>query len=282
MTAARRIVPGFGLSLGIALAYLGAIVVLPLAALAWQAARLRPAALWATLGSERTLAAFALSVGAAVAAAAVSTACGVAVAWVLVRYRFWGRALVDAVVDLPFALPTAVAGIALCATWGPRGPLGRPLAALGVASAYSRLGIVIALVFVGVPFVVRAVQPVLASLDPRLEEAAATLGASPAQAVWRVVLPALRPAIATGFALAFARGLGEYGSVVFISGNLPGRTEIAPLLIMAKLDQFDYPAATALAIVLLAASLAVLVGVHALGRRRPPRATPPPAAQVIG
>ncbi|HET9989646.1 MAG TPA: sulfate ABC transporter permease subunit CysT, partial [Kofleriaceae bacterium] len=216
--------------------------------------------------------------------AALAAVFGTLVAWVLVRYRFTGRAVVDALVDLPFALPTAVAGIALTAAWGPTGVLGRGLHALGVAGAYSRLGIVIALVFLGVPFVVRTVQPVLAGLDPRLEEAAATLGATRVQAFVRVVLPALRPAITTGFALAFSRALGEYGSVVFISGNMPMHTEVAPLLVMTKLEQFDYAGATALALVMVVASFAILVAINSFGvrtRRRSLQRTRARAPEVV-
>jgi len=263
----RRAVPGLGLSLGITLAYLGLLVVIPLAAVVAKTTSLTWPQFWATVTAPRAVASFALSLGASLVAGALAAIFGTLVAWVLVRYRFPGRGLVDALVDLPFALPTAVAGIALTAAWSPNGVLGRCLHAIGIETAYSRLGIVIAMVFLGVPFVVRTVQPVLAGLDPRLEEAAATLGATPAQAFVRVVLPVLRPAIVTGFALAFARSLGEYGSVVFISGNMPMKTEVAPLLVMTKLEQFDYAGATALAVVLLVASFAILVAINSLGTR---------------
>jgi sulfate transport system permease protein len=206
---------------------------------------------------------------------------------VLVRYDFPGRRIVDGMVDLPFALPTAVAGIALTATWAPNGVLGKHLHALGIDGAYSRLGVIIALVFIGLPFVVRTVQPVLEGLDPRIEEAAAMLGATRVQTLRRVVLPALRPAIVTGFALAFARGLGEYGSVVFMSGNMPLKTEIAPLLIMSKLEQFDYAGATALALVMLVVSFALLVVVNGLSLRgsrkhRPVAAAAPATEPAAG
>jgi sulfate transport system permease protein len=288
----RRALPGFGLSLGITLTYLGLLVVIPLSAIVVKTSSLTAAQLWTTITAPRALASFALSLGASFVAAAIAVVFGTLLAWVLVRYRFWGRRVVDALVDLPFALPTAVAGIALTATWGGTGVLGTYLHAIGIEGAYSRLGIVIALVFLGVPFVVRTVQPVLVALDPRLEEAAATLGATRAQTIWRVVLPALRPAITTGFALAFARALGEYGSVVFISGNMPMKTEIAPLLVMTKLEQYDYAGATALALVMVIASFAILIGINSLGRRSrgrglqrtrapEPDAVEPPAAQVI-
>jgi sulfate/thiosulfate transport system permease protein len=268
----RRAVPGFGLSLGITLTYLGLLVVVPLSAIVIKTSTLTWSQFWTTVTAPRAVASFTLSLGASLIAAAVATVFGVIIAWVLVRYRFPGRRVIDALVDLPFALPTAVAGIALTATWGPTGVIGKYLHAIGISGAYSRLGIVIALVFLGVPFVVRTVQPVLAQLDPRLEEAAATLGATRAQTFLRVVLPALRSAITTGFALAFSRALGEYGSVVFISGNMPMKTEIAPLLVMTKLEQFDYAGATALALVMVIASFVLLIAINSLGRRRVRRA----------
>jgi sulfate/thiosulfate transport system permease protein len=263
----RRALPGFGLSLGVTLTYLGLLVVIPLSAIVVKTSTLTASQFWTTITAPRAIASFTLSLGASLVAAAVATGFGVIVAWVLVRYRFPGRAVIDALVDLPFALPTAVAGIALTATWGPTGVIGRYLHALGISGAYSRLGIVIALIFLGVPFVVRTVQPVLAQLDPRLQEAAATLGASRLQTFIRVILPSLRPAITTGFALAFSRALGEYGSVVFISGNMPMKTEIAPLLVMGKLEQFDYAGATALALVMVIASFVLLIAINSLGRR---------------
>ncbi len=292
---ARRVLPGFGLSLGITLAYLGLLVVIPLSTIALETSSMSLGELWHTISSDRALASFALSLGASLIAATLDVGFGLVVAWVLVRYDFPGRRIVDAFVDLPFALPTAVAGIALTATWGPHGVIGRYLDAVGIDAAYSRLGVVIALTFIGLPFVVRSVQPVLAGLDPRLEEAAATLGATRWQAFVRVVLPALQPALVTGFALAFARALGEYGSVVFISGNLPMKTEITPLLVMTKLDQFDYAGATALSLVMLVASFAILIAINGLTWRRrgrtiptlrrrspPPPTMQPPAATVVG
>lgn len=221
------------------------------------------------ISAPRAVASYALSLGAAAGAAAVNVVFGCLVAWVLTRYRFPGRRILDALVDLPFALPTAVAGIALTAAYAPDGVLGSALASvLGVQAVYTRVGVVLALVFVGFPFVVRAVQPVLEGLDPAQEEAAAALGATRLQTVWRVVLPQVWPALVTGFALSFARGLGEYGSVVFISGNMPMRTEITPLLVMTKLEQFDYQGATALALVMLAASFGLLLVINGLQWRR--------------
>jgi len=263
----RDVLPGLGLSLGFGTLYLSLLVLLPLAGLFWRAAGLSWSQFLGVVGSPRAVASYELSFGAALAAAAVNALFGLVVAWVLVRYRFPGRAVVDALVDLPFALPTAVGGIALTAVYAENGPIGRYLALVGVKSAFSQLGVAIALVFIGLPFVVRTVQPVLRELEPEVEEAAATLGASRRQALARVVLPALRPALLTGFALAFARAVGEYGSVVFISGNLPLRTEITPLLIMGRLEQFDYAGATALAIVMLGASFALLLAINLLQRR---------------
>jgi sulfate transport system permease protein len=260
----RRALPGFGLSLGITLAYLGLMVMIPLSMVVWRTSELSFGQFWAAISGDRAVAAFGLSLVASLIAASINVVMGVIVAWVLVRYPFPGKRIVDGMVDLPFALPTAVAGIALAATWAPNGILGKYLHAIGIEGAYSRLGVVIALTFIGLPFVVRTVQPVLEGLDPRLEEAAAMLGATRLQTFRRVVLPALRPAIVTGFALAFARALGEYGSVVFMSGNMPMKTEIAPFLIMTKLEQFDYAGATALALVMLVASFAILVAINGL------------------
>lgn len=271
----RRALPGFGLSLGITLSYLGLLVLIPLSTVVIKTTTLTWSQFWTTTTSQRAIASYALSIGASLIAALVNVGFGVLLAWVLVRYRFWGRRVVDALVDLPFALPTAVAGIALTATWAPsNGIFGKHLHSLGLDAAYSRLGVVIALVFIGLPFVVRTVQPVLAELDPRVEEAAATLGASRAQTFRRVILPVLKPAIATGFALAFARALGEYGSVVFISGNKPLDTEITPLLIMTKLEQFDYAGATALALVMLVASFAILIAINGMTWRAHRRVAP--------
>ena len=263
----HSILPGFGLSLGFATFYLGLIVLIPLAGLFWKTAGLSWAQLVDVVGSPRALASYRLSFGASLIAASINAVFGLLVAWVLVRYPLPGRGLVDALVDLPFALPTAVGGIALTAVYAPNGPIGRYLDALGVKAVFSQPGVVIALTFIGLPFVVRTIEPVLRDLDPDVEEVAATLGASRAQAFLRVVLPPLVPAILTGFTLAFARAVGEYGSVVFISGNLPMRTEITPLLIMARLEQFDYAGATALGVVMLLASFALLLAVNLLQRR---------------
>jgi sulfate transport system permease protein len=259
--------PGFGLSLGFTTFYLSLVVLAPLAALLWRTAGLTWEQFFDVVASPRALASYRLSFGAALIGASINAVFGLLVAWVLVRYRFPGRAVVDALVDLPFALPTAVGGIALTAVYSQNGPIGRYLDGVGVKAAFSELGVVIALTFIGLPFVVRTVQPVLRDLDPEVEEAAATLGASRRQTFGRVLLPALLPALLTGFALAFARAVGEYGSVVFISGNLPMRTEITPLLIMARLEQFDYAGATALGIAMLVVSFALLLAINLLQRR---------------
>jgi len=282
----RRALPGFGLSLGVTLAYLGLMVMIPLSTVVWRTAELSFGQFWSTITSDRALASFALSFGASLIAAGINVVMGVIVAWVLTRYEFPGRRILDGIVDLPFALPTAVAGIALAATWAPNGFLGKYLHAIGIEGAYSRLGVIVALTFIGLPFVVRTVQPVLEGLDPRVEEAAAMLGATRMQTIRRVILPALRPAIVTGFALAFARALGEYGSVVFMSGNMPMKTEITPLLIMSKLEQFDYSGATALALVMLVISFGVLVVINGLTwraaeRRQAIRTPPDPAAAAV-
>lgn len=263
----RRVLPGFGLSLGFAATYLCLIVLLPLVALVVTAASATPSEFFGAALSERALAAYQVSFGTALAAAAFNAAAGPVLAWVLVRYRFPGREAIDALVDLPFALPTAVAGITLTTLLAQNGLLGEPLARLGVEVAYTRLGITVALAFIGLPFVVRTVQPVLADLDREWEEAAATLGAGRWRTFRSVLLPMLWPAIATGFAMAFARGLGEYGSVVFISGNMPYETEIAPLLIVTQLEQYDTVAATAIAVVMLIASFSLLLAMNALQRR---------------
>jgi sulfate/thiosulfate transport system permease protein len=278
-TAARRrrlggpsgVLPGFGLTLGMTLAYLCLIVLIPLGAMVLKAATLSPEQFAAVAFSPRALASYRLTFGASLVAALVNLVFGFLVAWVLVRYEFPGRRVVDGLVDLPFALPTAVAGIALTAVYAENGPIGRLLAPLGITAAFTPLGVTIALTFIGLPFVVRTVQPVLRDLDLHLEEAAATLGAGRADALRRVVLPQVAPALVTGFALAFARAVGEYGSVVFISGNMPLRTEIAPLLIVTRLEQFDYAGATAIGVVMLVASFALLLVVNLLqwwaGRR---------------
>ncbi len=267
----KSALPGFGLSMGVTLFSLGLIVLLPLSALALNAVTLDLEDFRRTLGDPRVLSALWLSLWASFVAAAINVLLGLLVAWVLVRYDFPGRRLLDAMVDLPFALPTAVAGIALTALYAPSGWIGSITKLVGVRVAYTELGVVVALAFIGLPFVVRTAQPVLQDLDAEVEEAAASLGASPWQTFRRIILPHVTPALVTGFTLAFARALGEYGSVVFISGNLPGKTEIAPLAIMNKLEQYDYKGATAIAAVMLAASLLILLainGLQAWGRRR--------------
>jgi sulfate transport system permease protein len=264
---ARHVLPGLRLSAGYTLIVLGGCVLLPLAALLWTACELGPAGWWAQVGTRRVLAALKLSFGAALLAAAIDMLLGLLVAWVLVRYRFALRRLCDALVDLPFALPTAVAGIALTALYAPNGWLGSRLAPLGVQVAYTRLGVLVAMIFVGLPFVVRTLQPVLENLETELEEAAYTLGASPSQRFARVLLPLLLPTLLTGYALALARAIGEYGSVIFIAGNRLFRTEIAPYLIVQKIDsQYDYRGAAALGTVMLVASLLLLLVVAALQR----------------
>ncbi|MGR4896341.1 sulfate ABC transporter permease subunit CysT [Stenotrophomonas sp. LARHCG68] len=260
----RRVLPGFGLGMGVTLFWLGLIVLIPLAGVFLKASGLGLAGIWQIWTEPRVLAALRLSFGTAFAAAAFNTVMGTWVAWVFVRYSFPGRRVFDAMIDLPFALPTAVAGIALTALYGGQGWLGQWLEPLGLKIAYTPLGIVVALVFVGLPFVVRIVQPVLAEAERELEEASATLGASRLQTITRVVVPTLWPAMLTGFALAFARGVGEYGSVIFIAGNLPNRTEIAPLLITIRLEEFDYAGATAIAGAMLLLSFAVLLLVNSL------------------
>lgn len=258
----RRVIPGFGLSLGITLAWLGLIVLIPLLGVFAKAGGLGWSGLWHVWTEPRVLSALTVSFGTALAAAAFNALAGTWVAWVFVRYPFPGKRVFDAMIDLPFALPTAVAGIALTALYGPNGWIGRWLEPLGIKVAYTQLGIVVALVFVGLPFVVRVVEPVLAESERELEEAAATLGAGRWHTVTRVVLPALWPAVLTGFALAFARGVGEYGSVIFIAGNLPNATEIAPLLITIRLEEFDYAGATAIAAAMLLLSFGVLLCVN--------------------
>jgi len=252
------ILPGFRPALGFTLTYLSLLVLIPLATVFLRALTLSWDRFWSVVLDPRVLAGYRLSFGAALAAAAVNAVMGLLVAWVLERYDFPGRKLVDAMVDLPFALPTAVAGLALTTLFSPGGWIGRLLEPLGIRVVYTPVGIVLALTFIGLPFVVRAVQPVLQDLDPEVEEAAAILGASRWQTFRRVILPALLPAVLTGFTQAFARALGEYGSVVFIAGNMPMKTEIAPLLIMMRLEQFDYAGATAIAVVMLVASFTLL------------------------
>lgn len=260
----RHALPGFGLTFGICASYLFLIVLIPLAALALKSATLGPAQFWEAVASPRALASYRVTFGCAALAGLVNLVLGPLLAFVLVRYRFPGRKLVDALVDLPFALPTAVAGITLTKLYAPNEPLGGWLASLGWKVAYAPSGITVALIFVSLPFLVRSVQPVLEQLEPDVEEAAATLGAGRLTTLWRVVLPALWPAILAGFALAFARAIGEYGSVIFIAGNMPMVSEIAPLLITGKLDQHDYAGATAIAVVLLVTSFVALIAINLL------------------
>ncbi|WP_247888524.1 sulfate ABC transporter permease subunit CysT [Azospirillum brasilense] len=259
------VLPGFGLTLGFTLTYLSLIVLLPLAALALKAAGLGWSGFWDAVLTPRVLAAFKVSFGLSLAAAAINAVFGFIVAWVLVRYRFPGDRIVDALVDLPFALPTAVAGIALSALYAPNGWIGSLLMEwFGLRVAFTPLGIAIALTFIGLPFVVRTVQPILQDLPPEEEEAAAALGATRWQSFRRVVFPALLPALLTGFALAFARGVGEYGSVIFIAGNIPGLSEILPLLIVIKLEQYDYAGAAAVGVLMLMASFVLLLALNLL------------------
>lgn len=268
---APSILPGFGLTLGLTLSYLLLVILIPLAALVFRSAALGWGDFFALATDERTVNALKTSFGVALIAALVNAVFGVLLAWVLVRYRFPSRRLLDAMVDLPFALPTAVAGISLAALYGPNGWIGALVAPLGIKIAFTSAGIVFALIFVGLPFVVRTVQPVMEEIDREIEEAAATLGAGRGDTVRRVILPTLTPAILTGFALALARGVGEYGSVIFIAGNIPYVSEIAPLLIVIKLEEFNYPAATAIGVVMLAISFALLFAINLIqvwSRRR--------------
>jgi len=260
----RSVLPGFGLSLGFTVAYLGLIVLVPLSAAFLKTAGMHWDEFVQAVASPRVLASYRLSFGASLAAGLVNSFFGLLVAWVLVRYPFPGRRIVDALVDLPFALPTAVAGIALTAIYSKNGWVGQWLEPHGIKIAFTQIGVFIALTFIGLPFVVRTLQPVLEELEPEIEEAAASLGANRWQTMTRVILPELLPAILTGFALAFARALGEYGSVVFISGNMPMRTEITPLLIITKLEQYDYRGATAIAVVLLIVSFSMLLLINLL------------------
>ncbi len=262
----RRVLPGFSLSLGYTVFYLTLLVLLPIVACVSKAATLTFDQFWAAVWTERTRAAYLLTFGTSLVAAAVNVLLGLLVAWVLVRYRFPGRRLMDSLIDLPLALPTAVGGLVYASLYVKKGWLGRYLVPLGIQAAYSRLAIVLVLVFIGLPFVVRTVQPVLEDLDPEAEEAAASLGATRWQSFRRVILPPLYPGLLTGFALAFARSLGEYGSVVFVSGNMPYKTEIAPVLIVARLQEFAYGEATAIAVVLLAISFVMLLLINLLER----------------
>lgn len=263
----RSVLPGFGLTLGITCTYLGLMVLLPLATVFAKSAELTGSAFWEAVTDPRVVASYRVTFGTSFLAAVINTVFGLLVAWVLVRYRFPGRRLLDAVVDLPFALPTAVAGIALTAIYAPNGWIGGILAPLGVKVAYTPLGVIMALIFVGVPFVVRTVQPVLAETEREVEEASALLGASRIRTVFRVVLPAVMPALMTGFALAFARGVGEYGSVIFIAGNIPFVSEIAPLLIVVQLEEYDYVGATVLAASMLVISFVMLLVINIAQRR---------------
>jgi sulfate/thiosulfate transport system permease protein len=262
----RNVLPVFGLTLGYTVTYLSLIALIPLSTLPLKAAGMRWRSFWVTVTSPRVLAAFELSISASFAGAAVDMVFGVIAAWTLVRYRLPGKDIIDSMVDLPFALPTSVAGIALTTIYSQGGWIGRLAAPLGIRIAFTPLGVMVALAFIGLPFVVRTVQPVLNDLDRELEEAAATLGASRGQTLMRVIVPALAPAAITGFTLAFARALGEYGSVVFISGNMPMRTEVVPLLIMTKLEEFDYQGAAAIAIVMLLLSFMMLLLINLLQR----------------
>ena len=260
----RHVLPGFSLSLGFTLFYLTGLVLIPLLALVLRPAELGLDGFWSAISTPRVLASLRLSFGMALAAAAIDSLFGFIIAWVLVRYRFPGKALLDAVIDLPFALPTAVAGIALSTLYAPNGWIGSLLIAHGIKIAYTPWGVLVAMTFIGLPFTVRTLQPVLSELGLEIEEAAATLGATRLQTIGRVVLPMLLPAILTGAAMAFARGAGEYGSVIFIAGNIPAVSEIAPLLIVTKLEQYDYAGAAAIGVVMLAASFVLLLALNGL------------------
>jgi sulfate transport system permease protein len=264
VTTVRRVLPGFGLTLGYTMVYLSLLVLIPLSAVFIRSFGLGWDHFWEVVMAPRVLASLRLSFGASLIAALINAVFGLLVAWVLVRYSFPFKRLIDAIVDLPFALPTAVAGIALTALYAPNGWIGAWLKPLGINVAFTPLGIVVALTFIGLPFVVRTLQPVLEDLDQEVEQAAATLGATSQQAFLRVILPALWPALLMGFALAFARAVGEYGSVIFIAGNMPMKSEIAPLLIVTKLEQYDYAGATAIAVVMLVLSFAIMLGINAL------------------
>jgi sulfate transport system permease protein len=259
-----RVLPGFRLTLGFTVFYLGLIVLIPLAAVFWKATSLTWPEFWHTVTMPTAMASYRLTFGAAFLAALVNAFFGLVVAWVLVRYEFFGKKIVDALVDLPFALPTAVAGITLATLYSKIGWIGQLLEPLGIKVANTQIGVFVALTFIGLPFIVRTVQPILEDLDPELEEAASSLGANRWQVFSRVILPMLTPALLTGFALAFARALGEYGSVIFIAGNIPMKTQITPVIIMGELDMFDYGKATAIAVVMLVVSFVLLLGVNVL------------------
>lgn len=258
------VLPGFGLTLGYSMLYLSLIVLIPLSGLFLKTATMTWADFWNTVTDPRVVASYKLTFGAALVAAVINAVFGFIVAWSLVRYRFPGKRIVDAMVNLPFALPTAVSGIALTAIYARNGWIGKPLEALGIQAAYSPLGVIIALTFIGLPFVVRTLQPALEDLDPEYEEAAASLGATRFKTFYKVILPTIMPALLTGFALSFARAIGEYGSVIFISGNMPMKTEITSLLIISKLEQYDYAGATAIAVVMLLASFVLLFTINIL------------------
>ncbi|SFZ74540.1 sulfate ABC transporter permease subunit CysT [Chitinimonas taiwanensis] len=258
------VLPGFNLAFGYTIVYLSLIVLLPLSALVIKTSSLSWAQFWDVVSDDRVLASYKLTFGASLLAAGLNLVFGLLVAWVLVRYQFWGKRFIDALVDLPFALPTAVAGIALTTLYAPNGLIGQYLAPLGIQVAFKPLGIVVALTFIGLPFVVRTVQPVLQDLEAELEEAAACLGASRWQTFCKVIFPAAMPALLTGFTLAFARAVGEYGSVIFIAGNIPFESEIVPLLIIGKLEQYDYVGATAIATVMLAISFALILVINTI------------------
>ena len=262
--SARKVLPGLGLSLGVTLVYLSLLILLPLSGLIFKASSLSLAQLWDIASGERALASYRVTFGASLLAATINAVFGLIVAWVLVRYPFPGKRFVDALVDLPFALPTAVAGITLATLYAGNGWIGRYLEPLGLKVAFTPLGIVVALTFIGLPFVVRTLQPVIEDIEPEIEEAAASLGASRLQTFLKVLLPGIFPALLTGFTLAFSRAIGEYGSVIFIAGNMPLISEITPLLIISKLEQYDVVGATALALVMLMISFVLLLGVNAL------------------
>jgi sulfate/thiosulfate transport system permease protein len=260
----RSAIPGFGLTMGVTLTVLSLIVLIPLSAVVLKAAHQSPADFWAVATSQRSMAAYRLTFGAAFVAAVINGVFGVLTAWALVRYDFPGKTVVNALVDLPFALPTAVAGIALATLYAPTGWVGQFLTPLGIKAAYNPIGVTIALIFIGLPFVVRTIEPVLRDAAEDVEEAAASLGANRVDTILRIVLPALAPAWLTGFAMAFARGVGEYGSVIFIAGNMPYKSEIAPLLIIIQLEQFEYARAATIAVVMLAVSFTMLLVINAI------------------
>lgn len=262
--ARARILPGFGPTLGLTLGWLGFVVLIPVASLLLKGLAIGPSEFWTAVSGPRAVASYRVTFASALVAASLNAVTGVLIAWILVRWPFPGRRIVDALIDLPFALPAAVGGIALTAVFGPHGWIGRYAYPLGIPTAYSRIGLLLALLFVGLPYVVRSVQPVLEDLDPQIEEAALVLGATPWQSFAHAVLPVLLPAVLSGFTLALARGIGEYGAVIFISGNLPLATEVTSLVITIKLDQYDYAGAAAVAIVMLLASLALLLAVNLL------------------